>query len=81
MKVHLALFAVGCLGLAILDWLQGTDTEATTLGLDWAHILILLWAPIFAVHALASWFGGEIDDLDDETAKRLIGRWFGGFGG
>ena len=81
MKVHLALFTFGCLSLATLGWLQGTDTPTTTVGLDWAHMLMLLWAPILAAHAFAFWFGIEIDDLDDDTAKRLVGRWFGGFGG
>jgi hypothetical protein len=79
MRIHLVLFVVGCVGLAILDWVQGVDSESTVLGLDWAYILILLWLPIFATHAISSWWGGKVDDLDDRTAHRLVGRWFGGY--
>lgn len=80
-KVHLVLFVAGCIGLAVGDWVQGVETEATTFGLDWAHMLILLWLPIFVSHAAASWWGAKVDDLDDDTARHLVGRWFGGYNG
>ena len=79
MRVHGWLFVVGVVGFTVLDWLQGKDTTTTTLGLDWAHILMVIWLPLFLFHVLITWWGGEADDLDDKTMRQVRGRWFGGF--
>lgn len=79
MRVHLVVFLVAITSLTVLDLAQGVDSESTFLTLDWAHLLFVLWMPIFLVHALASWWGGKVDGLDDETMRGLQGRWFGGY--
>ncbi len=79
MRIHLSLFVVLGVGFAVLDWAQGRDTTATFLGLDWAHILILIWLPILVVHAVMSWFGNEyVDSLDRRTLGKMYGSWFTG---
>ena len=75
MRIHSVVFLVGVVAVAILDWAQGVDSESTFLGLDWAHLILVIWVPIFIVHALSSWWGGEVDDLDNDTMKQIRGRW------
>ncbi len=79
MRIHLFLFVVLSLGFSVLDWVQGVDSETTLLGLDWAHMLILIWFPILAIHAVVSWFGSEyVDSLDRRSLGKLYGSWFTG---
>ena len=76
--VHTAVFIVASVAFVVLDASQGVDSEVTVLGLDWAHVLILIWLPIIATHLLFTWWGARvIDDLEKETIKGLWG-WFGG---
>ncbi len=76
-RVHSVLFGLGFVGFPILDWLQGTDSETTTLGLDWAHVIVVLWVPLFVFHVVITWWGGEVADLDKGTMRRLQMNWFG----
>ena len=77
MRIHLVLFTLALIGLPATDWLQGKDSEVTTLGLDWAHIILVIWVPFFIFHVVITWWGGEVDDLDKGTMRRLQMNWFG----
>jgi len=79
-RVHLVLFMACAFGFITLDLAQGVDSEFTFARLDWAHIILLIWAPLFIVHVLMSSWGDSMDDLDRETLRGLRG-WFSGPGG
>jgi len=75
MRIHSVVLLTVTVALVILDLAQGVDSETTFLRLDWAHLVFVIWVPIFLVHALATWWGGEVDELDDETMSHIRGRW------
>lgn len=77
MRIHLALFVAGALVLVVVDLVQGVNSEAPFVGLDWVHFVILIWVPILMVHVLAAWWGAKADELDKELVRNLRGR--GGF--
>ncbi|MDJ0952398.1 MAG: 2TM domain-containing protein [Acidimicrobiia bacterium] len=79
LRIHLLLFVVLGVGLAVLDWAQGRDGTTSVLGLDWAYFVIFLWSPILLIHAVVSWFGGKyVDSMDRRTLGKLYGSWFTG---
>ncbi len=66
-RVHLFFFLILGITTVTIDLVQGVDTESAFLNLDWAHVLMFIWFPIFATHAIFTWWGGEVDELDDHT--------------
>ncbi len=64
--VHTLAFVVVSALLITID-LAGTAEEgaATFLGLEWAHILILIWFPILAAHVLLTWWDSRFSGLKD----------------
>lgn len=60
-QVHAAAFIlVGALLVAIDLSQQASEGAVTFLGLEWAHIILLIWIPIVATHVLLTWpFGSH----------------------
>jgi hypothetical protein len=79
LRIHLALFVILGIGFAVLDWVQGVDSRNTALGLDWAHVVLVVWFPILVTHGVVSWFGSEyVDSLDRRELGKMYGSWFTG---
>jgi hypothetical protein len=53
-KIHLITFFVLSLVFVAIDLAQGRDSEISFATLDWAYVLIVLWAPIVTVHGLVN---------------------------
>ena len=65
-RVHSVLFVVGTILLIVIDRAQGTSADSTTLwGLEWAHILVLIWIPIVGTHTLLVWWDRRFEGLKD----------------
>ena len=53
-RIHLITFFVLSLVFVALDLAQGRDSDINFLALDWAHLLIVIWAPIVTIHGLVN---------------------------
>lgn len=53
-KIHLIAFLVLSLVFVAIDLAQGRDSEISFTTLDWAYVLIVIWAPIVTVHGLVN---------------------------
>jgi hypothetical protein len=55
-QVHSAAFLIFGVLAIVIDLSQGAeDGVVTFLGLEWAHIIVLIWTPIVATHVLLTW--------------------------
>ena len=74
-KIHLIAFLVLSLLFVAVDLAQGRDSDINFLALDWAHLLIVIWAPIVTIHGLANLWGEGIHDAEYEIIESLRKRW------
>jgi hypothetical protein len=65
-QVHTALFVLGSILFIVLDLAQGKSVDSATLwGLEWAHILVLIWIPIVGTHTVLVWWDRHYEGLKD----------------
>ena len=74
-KIHLIAFLVLSLVFVAIDLAQGRDSEISFATLDWAHLLIVIWAPIVVVHGLVNLWAKARDDAAHEIMRSLRKRW------
>lgn len=53
-KIHLIAFLLLSLVFVAIDLAGGRDRDINFPTLDWAHLLIMTWAPIVATHGLVN---------------------------
>lgn len=64
--LHTLLFVAGAAALIVSDLeSKAGPAAATFLGLEWAHIVILIWIPILATHLALTWWDGRFEGPED----------------
>ncbi|MDX2342301.1 MAG: hypothetical protein QNL12_00500 [Acidimicrobiia bacterium] len=80
-KIHLVAFLLLSLVFIAVDLSQGRSGEINLATLDWAYLLIIIWAPIVTIHAVLNLWTHAERHLGIETARDLrqnVDHWFHG---
>lgn len=68
-RVHLIVFFLVAVALAVADFTQGEAGAAMLLGLHWAPMIVLPWAAVLGFHALLAVWDAVAADTE-EVRKR-----------